>query len=212
MFGRPAEKVLEAMLSWVASLVLFFSTVYSFLKMDILWVAYGITTLSLYVLPIVATRNAFNALPWEMTLLLTLPMLLHISAGSDRLLTSVSWWKDLTDLAFAFSLATIGFLLTVELQIFTTIRMNRPFAIFFVVMFTLAVAGFWSVGEFIGDKIEGTDHLGSNRAVMMSFVWTFVGGIIMGFVYYLYLRATPRKRRQTLEFMHMWEVTNWRQG
>ena len=204
--------MLEAELSWISSLVLFFSTVYAALNFDILWVAFGITALSLSVLPVVATKDPFKALPWEMTLLLAAPILLHISAGSERLNENVAWWRSLTSLAFAFSLATIGFLLTVELQIFTSIRMNRPFAIFFVVMFTLAVAGFWGIGEFIGDKVWGTDYLGSNYDVMMNFMWTTVGGIAMGIVYYLYLKATPKRRRERLSFMHMWEEASWKKG
>lgn len=203
---------LEAQLSWISGLLLFFSTAYSVLHVDVLWVAFGVTALSLYVLPIVVHKDPFKALPWEMTLLLAAPMLLHISAGSEQLNESLTWWRDLTSLAFAFSLATIGFLLTVELQIFTSIRMNRPFAVFFVFMFTLAVAGFWQVGAFIGDKVWGTDYLGSNYEVMMDFVWTIVGGLAMGVVYYLYLRTMPKKRQETLEFMHMWEATSWRKG
>ena len=206
------EALIEAELSWISGMVLFFSTVYTALNMDVLWVVFGITALSLYVLPVVATRDPFKALPWEMTLLLTAPILLHISSGSERLIESVTWWRDLTSLAFSFSLATVGFLLTVELQMFTSIRMNRPFAIFFVFMFTLGVAGFWQVGEFFGDKFWNTDYLGSNYDVMLYYVWAMVGGIAMGVVYYLYLRAMPKNRQKRFEFMHMWEVTNWRKG
>ena len=210
--GLLTSRLLEAELSWISGLVLFFSTVYTAINIDILWVAFGITALSLYVLPVVATRNPFKALPWEMTLLLAVPILLHISAGSERLNESVTWWRDLASLAFSFSLATIGFLLTVELQMFTSIRMNRPFAIFFVFMFTLAVAGFWQVGEFFGDKVWNTDYLGSNYDVMMDFVWAMAGGIAMGVVYYLYLSAMPKKRQKRFVFMRMWEASNWRKG
>jgi hypothetical protein len=207
-----SSKVVEAELSWISSLVLFFSTVYAALSIDVLWVAFGITALTLCLLPMVTTRDPYKALPWEMTLLLAVPLLLHISAGSERLNDSVTWWRDFTSLAFSFSLATIGFLLTVELQMFTSIRMNRPFAVFFVFMFTLGVAGFWQLGEFFGDKIWGTDYLGSNYDVMMGFVWSVVGGIAMGVIYYLYLRAMPRRRQERFEFMHMWEARNWRKG
>ena len=203
---------LEAQLSWISGFLLFLSTAYTALNVDVLWVAFGVTALSLYILPIVAHKDPFKALPWEMTLLLAAPILLHISAESERLNESLTWWRDLTSLAFAFSLATIGFLLTVELQIFTSIRMNRPFAIFFVFMFTLAVAGFWQVGEFLGDKLWGTDYLGSNYEVMMDFVWTFIGGLAMGVIYYLYLRTMPKKRQETLEFTHIWEATSWKKG
>ena len=206
------ERIIEAELSWIASLVLFFSTVYAVLRFDILWIAFGIAAISLYILPIISMRDPFRALPWEMTLLLASPLLLHISGGSRLMLEHFGWWDDFTALAFAFSLATIGFLLTVELHMYTSVRMNRPFAVFFVVMFTMGTSGFWQVGEYIGDVVNHTHNLVSNREVMTSFVWVLVGGILMGFVYDLYMRAMSESRRETLGFIHLWEVPKWRKG
>jgi hypothetical protein len=205
----PRERILESEVSWIGGLLLFFCTVYSLLKFDILWVFFGITALSLYILPIVSFRDPFRALPWEMTLLLAAPLLLHISAQSQSLNAHLSWWDNLSDIAFAFSISTIGFLLTIELQMYTKLRINRPLAVFFVIMFTLAVAGFWQIGEFTGDKVYGTHYQGDNNDVMMSLTWNLVGGIIMGFVYALYLRAMPEKRRTTLGLMHIYEVPKW---
>ncbi|MBU0623781.1 MAG: hypothetical protein KJ672_02935 [Candidatus Thermoplasmatota archaeon] len=209
---RSPEQIIEAELSWISSMVLFFSTVYAVLKLDVLWIAFGIAAISLYILPIMSMRDPFRALPWEMTILLSAPMLLHISEGSRALMQHVAWWNDFTSVAFAFSLATIGFLLTVELQMYTSVKMNRPFAVFFVIMFTVAVAGFWQVGEFVGDQISGTNHLGTNADVMKILVWSSVGGMIMGFVYDLYIRAMSESRRKTLGFIHLWEVTDWRRS
>jgi len=200
-------KLIEAEASWIAALVLFFSTVYVTVKMDIPWIAFGIAAISLYVLPIVSMRSPFRALPWEMTLLLSAPLLLHISEGSKTLMEQVGWWDDLTSLAFAFSLTTIGFLLTVELQMYTTVRMNTPFAVFFVVMFTLGISGFWQIGQWIDQQLYGAELLPSNYIAMKNFLWTLVGGILMGFVYDLYMRAMSTRRRQRLGFIHLWEVT-----
>lgn len=211
----PTDKwrLLEAEASWVAALVLFFATVYVTVKMDIPWVAFGIAAISLYVLPIVSMRNPFRALPWEMTLLLAAPLLLHISEGSRTLMESVGWWDDLTSVALAFSLTTIGLLLTVELQLYTTVRMNRPFAILFVVMFTLGASGFWQVGQWVDQQLYGAELLPSNYVAMKSLLWTLVGGILMGFVYALYLRAMSTRRRERLGFIHLWEVsTRTREG
>ena len=200
------EALIEAELSWIASMVLFFATVYTVLKLDVLWAAFGIAAISLYVLPIISMRNPFRALPWEMTVLLAVPMLLHISSGSGVMLEHFGWWRHLTDLAFAFSLATIGFLLTVELRMYTDVRMNRPFGMFFVVMFTMGISGFWQVIEYIGDIVNDTHNLVSNRYVMMSFVWVLVGGTLMGFVYDLYLKAMSENRKRILGFIHLSEV------
>lgn len=205
--SHTREQTIEAELSWISSLVLFFSTVYTVLRLDVIWVVFGIAAISLYILPIISTRNLYRALPWEITILMSAPILLHISEGSRLLTNHVSWWSEVTSLALAFSLATIGFLLTVELRVYTSVRMNQPFSVFFVVMFTVAAAGFWQVGEFIGDQIYGTNHLGTNADVMNILVWTLIGGMIMGFVYDLYIRAMSEKRRKTLGFIHLWEVS-----
>lgn len=211
LFARQSrEKRFESEASWIAALALFLSTVYSLLEFDVLWVIFGITGLSLYMLPIVTFRDPFKALPWEMTLLMVAPLIVHILGGSHTLSERISWWTDFTSLAFAFSISTLGFLLTVELQIYTSVKMNRPFAVFFVVIFTLAVGGFWLIGEFVGDRVYGTDYLGNNTDAMMVLVWNLVGGIIMGFVYDLYLRAMSEKRRTTLGFIHLYEVPKWK--
>ncbi len=210
--NRTPEQIIEAELSWIASLVLFFSTVYMVVKLDVLWVAFGIAAITLYVLPIIRLRDPFRALPWEMTLLLTAPIMLRVSESSRALMENVGWWNDLASLAFAFSLTTLGFLLTVELQIYTDVRMNRPFAVFFVVMFTLAVSGFWELGEFIGDVVYETDYQGTNSDVMRGLMWSLVGGLIMGAIYDLYIRAMSVKRRETLGLIHLWEVPKWKRG
>ena len=200
--------MIEAELSWISSLVLFFATVYSVLKFDIIWIGFGIFALSLYVLPIVTTRDPFKAIPWEITILLSSPMLLHISEGSQMMSNQFAWWDDLTSLAFAFSLATFGFLLTVELEMYTSVRMNRPFSVFFVVMFTLSEAGFWMLALYVGDLFFGTTNLLSNDDVMREFLWILIGGILMGFLYAAYIRAMSNRRSKTLGLIHVWEVRN----
>ncbi len=201
------RRIIEAEASWIASLVLFFATIYVTVQVDVMWVAFGITAISLYILPVLSLRNPFRALPWEMVLLLAAPLLLHISEGSSTLMEEVGWWKDVTSIAFAFSLTTIGFMLTVELQMYTSVRMNRPFAILFVVFFTLGVSGFWQVGLWIDQRLYGPDLLTSNTAVMMNLLWALIGGVFMGFAYDIYIRAMSRGRRERLGFIHLWEVT-----
>jgi len=205
-FKRSAERILEAEVSWVSSLLLLLLTIYAVIRFDVLWAVLGVAGLSLYVLPMVTTRDPFKALPWEMTVILSAPMILHYSAGSRTLTENVGWWNDFSSLALAFSLATIGFLTTVELQVYTNVKMNRPFAVFFVVMFTLAAAGFWDLGLYVGDKVYGTHHLGTNQDVMSGLLWVLLGGILMGVFYTVYLKAMSEKRKRHLGFVHVWEL------
>ncbi len=206
---RSRRRTIEAQVSWVACTLLFFCTVLVVLRVDLLWSAFGIAAISLYILPIATTRDPFQALPWEMTLLLSSPILLHISEGSRALIGSIGWWDDLTGLSFAFSFATIGFLLTLELQMYTTVRMNRSFSVLFVVLFTMAVSGFWQIGEYLADVFADTDNLTSNSQVMKEFLWATVGGVVMGVVYGAYINAMPESRREVLGLIHLWEVPGW---
>jgi len=210
--GRRPDQIVEALLSWIASLVLFFSTVYVVLKVDVLWIVFGIAAICLYVLPLVTIRNPFRVLPWEMTLLLAAPLLLHISAGARSMNDRFAWWNDLTSLAFALALSTIGFLLTVELEMYTSVKMNRPFAVLFVIMFTLGASGFWEVGEYINDELFGSSYLKSNYDAMTTLLWTSIGGILMGLFYALYLKVMPKKRLFTFGFIHLYEVPKWKKG
>jgi hypothetical protein len=210
--ARASRRIIEAEASWVACTVLFLCTVYVVLKVDVLWSAFGITALSLYALPIVSTRDAFQAIPWEMTLLLSSPIVLHILEGSRTMDASFAWWDDFTALSFAFSFATIGFLLTLELHMYTEVRMNRAFSVFFVVMFTMAVSGFWQLGEYLADVFAGTDNIASNAQVMKEFLWATVGGVAMGLAYGAYMKAMPLSRRQVLGLVHFWEVPSWRRS
>lgn len=210
--GRSPRRVLEAELSWISSLTLFFFTVYLVVKLDVQWAAFGIAALSLLVLPMISTRDPFRALPWEMALMLVIPIFLHISAAWDPAEGAPKWWNDLTAIAFSMSFATVGFLLTVELQMYTDVRMNRPFSVLFVFMFTMAAAGFWKICEYVGGLATGDPTIGDNETVMQFFVWALAGGIVMGFVYDLYIRAMSDSRRKTLGFMHLYEVAIWRNG
>lgn len=209
---RVPRRIIEAEASWIACTVLFLCTAYMVLKVDVLWVAFGIAALSLYVLPIASTRDPFQALPWEMTLLLSSPIVLHILEWSSTMNERLLWWDDFTSLSFAFSFATIGFLLTLELHMYTDVRMNRAFSVFFVILFTIAVSGFWQLGEYLSDVFVGTENISSNAQVMKGFLWTAIGGVAMGFVYGAYLKAMPRSRREVLGLIHFWEVPGWRRG
>jgi len=208
---RRPNQLLEAQLSWIASLVLFFSTVYVVLKVDVMWIVFGTAAICLYVLPLVTIRNPFRVLPWEMTVLLAAPLLLHISAGAQSM-NRFAWWDDLTSLAFALALSTIGFLLTVELVMYTSVRMNKSFAVLFVIMFTLGASGFWEIGEYINDEFFGSSYVKSNYDAMTTLLWTSIGGILMGLFYALYLKVMPKKRLSTFGLIHLYEVQKWKKG
>ena len=155
---------LNALLSWILVGFLLVAATTSLVRGDFLWAAFALSVACLAILPPVALRNRYAMIPWEVTVLTALPILGGAFASIE--LTS--------DLATYLSVAAIALVVAVELQLFTTVRMNDGFALLFVVV-ALAVAYrdlldillglvgiaavlVWDVGEFgttLGHEIGG---------------------------------------------------------
>ena len=123
---------------------------------------------------------------------------------------------------FAFNQFSLGMAMGLFLGfvafIFTTsVKEEKPrvvalVLVFFVVIFTMAVSGFWQVGEYVSDVVFETENISSNAQVMREFVWVTIGGFVMGFAYGAYIKAMPKSRREVLGLIHFWEVPGWKRG
>ncbi|WP_143406895.1 hypothetical protein [Methanonatronarchaeum thermophilum] len=86
------------------------------------------------------------------------------------------------NIAFIIVVPIIGFLSMLYLHYKTPFKFNRPFGIFFVVVFTLAAGGFLALTAKASDIFLGTIILESNTDLMVDLVWIAVGGLFMGFL------------------------------
>jgi len=205
MFENKARReIIDAGLSWCLALVLVACGVLLVMKWQAVWVILDIVVLFLYMLPIVKFRDLFRAPPWEIVLLITIPAVIHVLSGSRSLGQLGGVWPDIVAVADSFGLSALGFLIVAELEMYTSFRTNRPFAAIFVVLFTMAVAGWALVVEFLAATLYGQDTMeivGSNDRIMGFFVYTFVIGMVMGVVYAIYVSLIPAKRRMSSGFM-----------
>jgi hypothetical protein len=130
-------------------------------------------------------------LPWEVLLLAILPLL-------GRTFATVPVTSEL----FTYlSVAAIALIIAVELHVFTPVKMNKAFAVSFVVIATLAAAGIWAVARFALDATLGTAFLLDpalteaeiEHDLMLEFVYSTAAGVLGGVVFEWYFRRLRRR-------------------
>lgn len=181
-----ADRRRNAGLTWL--LVAFLAGVAgrSVLSGDFLWAGFVLAVVLLVVAPPVAYRDATVMLPWEVVAMAALPIIGRVLARFE--LTG--------DLAMYLSVAALALIIAVELHVFTDVRMTFGFAVFFVVVTTMATAGVWAVVRWASDIWLGTTLLyepglseaAVERGVMMEFVYSTAMGLVGGLVFELYFR------------------------
>jgi hypothetical protein len=155
-FLRDAR--LNAVISWVITLVLALVAVASFLFGSILIMGMAAVGVVVAAVPAAVHRSWTRTVPWPMLLLATLA--LAVGAFSPSFLG---------DAIFALAVAALAILLVVTLQLTTTVRMTPNFAIGFVMIATLATAGAWALGGAASARFFGTEFLETNDQLMFVF-------------------------------------------
>lgn len=184
----------NAILAWALVGFVAVAAITSFLRGDRLWAIFAVIVTGLAALPAVAHRDPTAMIPWEVTVLMALPLLGR--AFSTLLLTN--------QLATYLSVAAIALVIAAEIQLFTSVRMNDAFAVLFVTVATLATAGIWAVLRWASDGLRGTTYLDAlgatehaiERALMIEFVASSIAGIAAGLVFAYYVRRHVEPSRR----------------
>ena len=200
IFGRRKKEFAETVASWAMAVALVSISIHVSLDFQAIWIFFGALAIALYVTPMLRFRSPFKVPPWEIVLLMLVPAVIHVSQGDQPLGSYTGSWRDLYAIAISLGFATLGFLMMAELEMYTSLKVNRAFAALFVVTFTMAVAGVSIVVVFIADKLYDQESLSTNGVVMGFFIYTFVVGIVMAVLYDVYTEAMPERRRESLGF------------
>ncbi|OYR95456.1 hypothetical protein DJ71_01625 [Halorubrum sp. E3] len=137
--------------------------------------------LVLALVPVLAYRDPRAMLPWQLLLLASLPVLGTVFASP---------WLTSGPVTY-FAVATIALVVAVELHLFTPVRMTPGFAVLFVIVTTMAVAGVWAVGRWLTDLYFGTELIlvsGLTDAqvetrLMLEFVYSAAAGAVAGIIF-----------------------------
>ena len=137
------------------------------------------------VAPALAGRTWTRTVPWPLLLVATIPLSLS-ALGAGFFGTFVT----------GLSIAALGMLVVVSLQSMGAVRMTPKFAVIFVILATMATAGFWAVGSAASAQYLGTVFVETNDDLMAIFTAATLAGFVAGGLFRVYFR---RRLRATLD-------------
>jgi len=172
----------NAWVTWILTAILVVAAVgYSFAGL-LVGAAFAAVAAGVAVVPPLVSRSWTHALPWPLLFVAALPLVL------GPLQTGL-----LGELFLGVGVAALGMLVVNALQLTTTLRMTPGFAAVFVVIATLAVAGFWAVGSAFDAAYLGGTFLETNDALMGVFTDALLAGLAAGLVFWWYFRWQLRR-------------------
>jgi hypothetical protein len=180
----------NAFFSWLLVAILGLVLVESLLDLDRLWMLFVAVTGFIVLVPPLAHREWRVMLPWEVLVLVLAPILVRGLLGGE-----------LGTFASYLSIAGLALVITVELHVFTTVRMTHWFAIAFVVATTLASAAAWAIARWAADQLLGTGFLSAptmtqteaNAALMAEFLWVTLAGFVAGVLFDVYFKRRDHR-------------------
>lgn len=180
--GGPAN----AILSWIVLAVLLAVASGHAAAGDLLWAGHAVSVVGIALIPPLVTRRASQIVTWEV---------LAIAAGP-----AVAWSVGFQVGPVAYvAVAALALVVAVELDAFTGVELSPRFAVGFVVIVTMAVAGLWTIARYASDQYAGTTFLASEQALMWDLVGATAVGLAAGVVFELYVRrVSPGHRVMTL--------------
>lgn len=177
----------NALISWVFVGVLLVVFVESVIDFDRQWIVFVAVTGAIVLLPPIAYRDWRVMLPWEVLVIALLPILVRgLFAG------------EVGTFATYLSVAGLALVVTVELHMFTTVRLTHWFAVAFVVMATMAVVAAWTIVRWNMDNLLGTNFLTTNEALMIEWIYVTLAGIVAGILFDSYFRQRGRRLRRAI--------------
>jgi hypothetical protein len=197
--GVVRDRRANAVLGWLLVAFLAGLAVSDVLDGRLLWAGFTAAVAAIAVIPALAYRNPEAMLPWEVLLIASLPLLSRVLVVGQRIDSVTLTGRVSTYLA----VAAVALIVAVELDVFTPVRMNYSFAVFFVVVTTMAAAGVWALVQWLSDVFLGTSLLLDGRpehvvetALMWDFVAATVAGLLAGVVFELYFRRRAHTRER----------------
>lgn len=181
----------NAIAAWAVLGFLAVAAVAELLTGELLWAGFIAAVLALALVPAATFRDRRAMLPWELLALAGLPAVGRTLVAGQTVGGLTLTGRVTTYLA----VAAVALVVAVELDLFTSVRMNDRFAVLFVVITTTAAAGIWAIAQWLSDIYLGTAFLlgrGDLRAVEEALMWDFVAatiaGVLSGVLFEFYFR------------------------
>lgn len=181
--GLVESRSLNAAVTWTLVGALVAATLASLAVGDLLWAVFGAAVVAVAIAPAALLRDGSVLVSWEPLALAAVPF--------------AARWLDAFVSPMAYlSVAALALLVAVEIDAFSTTEMPPWFAVLFVVLTTLTVAGLWGILQYFSDVALGTSFLAGRVALMWDLVGATAAGVGAGVLFHLYFQryAPPSAR------------------
>ncbi|MBU2577195.1 MAG: hypothetical protein KKF50_05760 [Nanoarchaeota archaeon] len=176
------EKV-GAILSYILQALIFVYILIGILERNYLPVIEGVIALFITFLPLILKKRWGIHLPASLNLLIVLSLYLH---AEGRLLSFYTlfypYYDKISHFVGSATVALLGFAMVIIIDRFTKINLNKKAIIFFIIIFTMAIGGFWEILEFTSDSFLGTTHQSNLTDTMLDLIFDLVGGIFIAMI------------------------------
>jgi len=172
---------INAAIAWLLVGALVAVAITAFLEFLLVRMALAAVSAFVAIAPALAGRTWTRTVPWPLLLVCTIPL----AAGA----LGVGFFADFVT---GLSIAALGMLVVAALQSTGSVRMTPNFAVVFVVLVTMATAGFWAVGSTASAQYLGTSFVETNDDLMIVFTAATLAGFVAGGLFQVYFRRQLR--------------------
>ncbi|SDC44256.1 hypothetical protein [Natrinema hispanicum] len=176
----------NAVLTWALTGALSITVITHLFAGRFVGAAFAAVAVAVAVVPPLIARSWTHTLPWPLLTIASLPLALAPLQPTLRV-----------QFVVGIGVAALGMLVVSALQLTTTLRMTPAFAVVFVVIATLAVAGFWAVGSAFAAAYLGGTFAETNDELMRTFSVALIAGLASGLVFWQYFRWQLRRTHAT---------------
>lgn len=148
---------------------------------DWLWAMLGWTTSTLVLVPSAVQRTWTVTPPWWLVVLAAIPLGALVFFPYE-----VQTYAFATRVATYLSIAALSLMVAIYLNAYTDVEMSHRFAVVFVVVTTMALAGLWVLLVGLGDMYLGTNHVAGKADLNKEFISSFVTGLLGGVLFERY--------------------------
>jgi hypothetical protein len=172
---------INAAIAWLLVGALVAVAVTAFLEFLLVRMVLAALAALVAIAPALVSRTWTRTVPWPLLLICAIPLSIRgIGIGF------------FVDFITGLSIAALGMLVVAALQSTGSVRMTPNFAVVFVVLVTMATAGFWAVGSAASAQYLGTSFVESNDDLMTIFTAATLAGGVAGGLFQVYFRRQLR--------------------
>ncbi|MCK8518585.1 DUF2238 domain-containing protein [Methanoculleus sp. 7T] len=140
----------------------------------------GVLALGLTMVPAAVTRRGYITLPWEINLLVALSLYLHVAGGVRGFYEIYyPYYDKVAHLISGITVSVLAFVAVLLLDRFSRLNLSRRMIVGFVIIFAMAMEGFWEIYEWLFDTFLGTSLQHGLDDTMLDMIFVLVGAVVV---------------------------------